>query len=155
MKSNGLKVIHIFHQHEDFKWLDKLSASSDYIGISPANDQSVKVRTIWLEKVFSRLPKGIKTHCFGLTAAKVMKLFPFFSCDSSSWLVGARYGIKLVWNGNTLQTTSKRSHNKKTLNRLQCYKMNGQEFNKANILETLKFQNYISKLWEARNLKFY
>jgi hypothetical protein len=41
LESKGLKVIHVFHQHEDWAILDKLTAHSDYIGISPANDCSM------------------------------------------------------------------------------------------------------------------
>ena len=38
MFSKGIIPIHVFHQHEDFKWLDKITNEIEYLGISPAND---------------------------------------------------------------------------------------------------------------------
>ena len=54
MKRSGLEVMHLFHQHEDIKWLRKLmKEKTDYIGISPANDMRSEARLKWLKGVFS------------------------------------------------------------------------------------------------------
>lgn len=97
MESLGLKVIHIFHQHEDFAILDKLKAHSDYIGISPANDVSIKEKLDWLNKVFLNLKDTIKTHGFAVTSHKQLLGYPFYSVDSSSWVVAARFGRVAVF----------------------------------------------------------
>ncbi len=68
LESLGLKVIHVFHQHEDFAILDKLKAHSDYIGISPANDVSMKQKLDWLNKVFLNIKDTTKTHGFAVTS---------------------------------------------------------------------------------------
>lgn len=92
LESLGLKVIHVFHQHEDFAILDKLKAHSDYIGISPANDVSMKEKLDWLNKVFLNLKDGTKTHGFAVTSHKQLLGYPFYSVDSSSWVTPARFG---------------------------------------------------------------
>lgn len=92
LESKGLKVIHVFHQHEDFKWLEKMMAHSDYIGISPANDLSQAEKDRWLAKCFSITRDKIKTHGFAVTAAAQIYKYPFFSVDSSSWTAPARFG---------------------------------------------------------------
>ncbi len=97
LESKGLKVIHIFHQHEDFAILDKLRAHSDYIGISPANDVSMDEKKLWLDKCFAYLwddisKKGLKTHGFAVTSHKQVFGYPFYSVDSSSWVMAARFG---------------------------------------------------------------
>ena len=38
LEAEGLKVIHVYHQHEDLKWLHQMREHLPYIGISPAND---------------------------------------------------------------------------------------------------------------------
>lgn len=97
LESKGLKVIHVFHQHENFDWLDKLRNHSDYIGISPANDVSMKSKGFWLDKVFSKIKNTVKTHGFGMTAGTYLAKYPFYSADSSTWLAGARYGYIMVF----------------------------------------------------------
>ena len=68
LESKGLKVIHVFHQHESFEWLEKMRKHSDYIGISPANDCSMNEKMAWLDKVFSIIRDTIKTHGFAVTS---------------------------------------------------------------------------------------
>lgn len=92
LESKGFKVIHVFHQHEDFSILDKLRAHSDYIGISPANDVSMREKLDWLNKVFLILKDKTRTHGFAVTSHKQLLGYPFYSVDSSSWVVPARYG---------------------------------------------------------------
>lgn len=95
MESKGVKVIHVFHQHEDFRWLDKLIRHSDYIGISPANDESQASKNRWMSKCFSMMRKidgsYVRAHGFAVTSVPTLLRFPFFSADSSSWVQGAKF----------------------------------------------------------------
>ncbi len=108
MQEASLDVIHVFHQHEDFSWLDRLSKHLNYIGISPANDVSMKEKLEWLNKCFYRLKdkikQGLKTHGFAVTADKQLYKYPFYSVDSSSWSAGARYGRIPTFDGHNLRT---------------------------------------------------
>lgn len=97
LESKGLKVIHIFHQHEDFAILERLTQHSDYIGISPANDVSMEEKLEWLNKVFFKIKSTVKTHGFAVTSEKQLYGYPFYSVDSSSWVVPARYGRLAVF----------------------------------------------------------
>lgn len=95
LESFGLKVIHVFHQHEKWEVLDRLVAHSDYIGISPANDVSNARKQKWMAQVFKRLDvknTKIKTHGFAVTSHNQLYSFPYYSADSSSWVTPARYG---------------------------------------------------------------
>ncbi len=97
------KLIPIFHQGEDFKWLhnllnytDENNEHIDYIGISPANDRTTKQKIEWLHIVFDIIKNSnhpnVKTHGFGVTSKEVIEQFPFFSVDSTSWFRGAING---------------------------------------------------------------
>lgn len=92
LESKGLKVIHVFHQHEDFSILEKLRQHSDYIGISPANDVSMREKLDWLNRVFLSIKGETKTHGFAVTSDKQLLGYPFYSVDSSSWVIPARFG---------------------------------------------------------------
>ncbi len=106
MMKKGIKPIHIFHQFEDFKWLKQLMASSDYIGVSPDNSQSVSSRIGWLSSVYAVVKDKVKTHGFACTGSGFLKVAPFYSVDSSSWSVGPRYGILTYFDQQTLSLKS-------------------------------------------------
>lgn len=95
-------LLPIFHQGEDFKHLvDMLEttyhgAHIPYIGISPANDLSTQHKTGWIDKVFAEIQrssnKDVCTHAFGMTSRPLLKMYPWTSADSTSWIQEARFG---------------------------------------------------------------
>ena len=101
MKSKGLNPIHVFHQGEDMKWLDKMivEGECDYIGISPCNDYSTERKERWLDVIFRYLQANyphIKTHGFGVTSSRLVKRYPWYSTDSSSYSLTAAMGAILT-----------------------------------------------------------
>lgn len=102
MESEGLHPIPVYHMGEGLEWLDKLiNHGCDYIGISPANDRTTKQKIEWLDMVFNHICDKdgipcIKTHGFGVTSLPILYRYPWYSCDSMSWLRHAAYGSILV-----------------------------------------------------------
>jgi hypothetical protein len=92
LRTQGVRTMGVFHQHERFYWLDELKKHSGYIGFSPANDVSVDQRDRWLDQVFHRLGRSVKTHGFAVTATQLLLKYPFFSVDSTTWMGAVRYG---------------------------------------------------------------
>lgn len=142
MERAGLTPLHIFHQGEDFSVLDALSKRHRYIGISPSNDASVKDRHAWLQKVYRIIRAGNMTHGFGVTAKRLMRDFPWYSVDSTSWLAPIIYG-KTVFTPEfeALGLNSRcKSHTEYVV-------MEG-------IRAVLKLEKQISGLWAARGVKW-
>jgi hypothetical protein len=98
MRDKGLSPIPVFHQGEQFKWLEKLlDAGEPYIGISPYLRAHRNDIRRWLDDCFSLVTdsKGrplVKTHGFGVTSTLLCTQFPWFSTDSTSWATAAGYG---------------------------------------------------------------
>jgi len=100
MLSKGIpkdKLIHIFHQGEDFKWLEKMVAVIPYIGLSPANDRSTSEKQQWLDDCMKYVcdDKGypkVKWHGFAVTSLRLMFRYPWYSVDSTSWVMTSRMG---------------------------------------------------------------
>jgi len=96
MLKNGIKPIHVFHQGESWKWLDRMIEKVDYIGISPANDVANNIRREWVDSVFEYLHKHdvvhVRTHGFAVHAHKMLSEYPWTSCDSASWRIAAGFG---------------------------------------------------------------
>lgn len=91
-------LIPIFHQGEDFKWLrntlewiDDEGNHIPYIGISPANDLVTKHKETWFATVFKIIKESnnpdVKTHAFGMTSLPMLEKYPFYSADSTSWIM--------------------------------------------------------------------
>lgn len=104
------KLLPIFHQGEDFKHLHRMlnhTPKIPYIGISPANDLSTKLKERWIRKCFNIIKNSpnpeVKTHAFGMTSLWVLERYPFTSADSTSWImtgangsIMSKYGVLLV-----------------------------------------------------------
>lgn len=97
------KLLPIFHQGEDYKWLENILEWVDengehipYIGISPANDQPVKEKEKFIDKCFKIIAKSsnpnVCTHAFGMTSLHILERYPFTSADSTSWILNGANG---------------------------------------------------------------
>ena len=95
------KLIPIFHQGEDYKWLwnmlnyvDEEGNHIPYIGISPAVD--VPGLEEFLTRSFDIISMSnnpnVKTHAFGMTQLKILEMYPYTSADSTSWKLSAAMG---------------------------------------------------------------
>jgi len=97
------QLIHVFHQGENFKWLEKMVREMEYIGLSPANDRSTKEKMEWLRQCMPYVCDSdgyplIKFHGFGVTAPPVIRAIPFYSVDSRTWGCQASFrDIDVPW----------------------------------------------------------
>ncbi len=93
-------VIEVFHQDEPFELIKKLNdrRAGGCIALSPRNDVSLKQRELWLKQVLHYCLKTFGKQeippCHGLavTTERLLKVFPFFSADSSTWISCLRFG---------------------------------------------------------------
>jgi hypothetical protein len=96
------KVMPVFHQGDDFRWLERfMSRGVPYFGISPANDRTSGQRQSWLDVCMKYVcdKRGMplaKFHGFAVTSVKLMRRYPWYSCDSASWLRHAMYGCVVL-----------------------------------------------------------
>lgn len=101
LRSAGLSpVIEVFHQDEPFELLKTLEdrRNGGCIALSPRNDVSVQRREQWLKQVLAYCVKTFgKTnippaHGLAVTSDRLLRAFPFYSADSSSWVSCLRFG---------------------------------------------------------------
>ena len=106
------KLLPIFHQGEDFKWLKNMleyrhpdGHSIKYIGISYAKDMPISIARSWLVKCFeivkSSSNPNVCSHCFGSASRNTLENFPFTSSDSTTWIQVASKG-SIIINGKTI-----------------------------------------------------
>jgi len=102
MKDAGLSPVPVFHQGEDFSWLDKMLRDGEkFIGISSAKNQPMPVQDAWLDKFFNVITDDegrplVKVHGFGVAHTLALKRHPYYSIDSAGWRIAAAYGKMYV-----------------------------------------------------------
>lgn len=99
MEARGCKPLPCFHFGEDENYLEYYVKNYDYITIGGMVGKSVKQLSTWLDRIWGKyLVDGsgrakIKVHAFGITSFKIMENYPWYSCDSSSWIQSTAFGV--------------------------------------------------------------
>ncbi len=98
------KLVPIFHQGEDLKWLQNMLEYSDnigkldYIGFGAMVGTGVtrEDKCLFFDRAFSIIEKSsnpdVKIHAMGMTSLSLLELYPFYSADSTSWIMQAATG---------------------------------------------------------------
>tara|TARA_R110000751_G_scaffold167061_1_gene272925 strand:- start:612 stop:1511 length:900 start_codon:yes stop_codon:yes gene_type:complete len=155
MESQGLNPLPVFHFKGDYKRLEALVKEYDYIclgGLVPLS-RAKPILIAHLDKCFSIIKDNCKVHGFGMTGMDILKRYPWYSVDSTSWIEASRRGTHYEFkNGkmNMLSTSDKKkatyksigfSGKQKGLWRLRLI---------HSIKEWLKLEIYINELWNKK-----
>ena len=98
MEYLGAKPLPCYHYGEDERYLEWYMANYDYITIGGLVGKPKHLQIKWLDKVWGQyMTDGagrakIKAHGFGVTSIELMERYPWYSCDSSSWIQAAAFG---------------------------------------------------------------
>lgn len=99
LRGFGANVQPVHHARDDDKWLQKyIDEGHEYIFLGGMVAESSNYLRDWLDHVWERYltnkdgtPK-VKVHGFGLTTLALMLRYPWFSVDSTRWVLLSRYG---------------------------------------------------------------
>jgi len=165
LESKGVKPLPAIHYGADLKYLTYYAEKYDYIalgGLVPYAKDKILL-TNWLNKCFRILmpyikEKKLKIHGFGVGSAEILKVYPFYSADSTGYLAGGKFGTVVTWDSNSYKMLSGSHYQDKNtfLKRGADLKITGHhtERLKHNIREYLKMEKDITKLWNDRGIKF-
>lgn len=98
MEARGVRPLPCFHAGEDERYLEWYIQNYEYITLGGMVGASTKQLMIWLDRMFNNyLVDGsgkprVKVHGFGITSIPIMEAYPWYSCDSSSWIQTASFG---------------------------------------------------------------
>lgn len=102
MRKAGLEPLPIYHVSTDEKWLRKYLAVTDYIGLGAIANMTSSKRIISLDRIWGkyligkdRMPTA-KVHGMGITSYSLMKRYPWYSIDSTSYQKSAWFGKVLL-----------------------------------------------------------
>jgi hypothetical protein len=97
MESKGVRPLPCFHFGENPKYLEWYVSNYGYITIGGLVRKSTVDQITWLDRMWPLMLDGsgrpkLKVHAFGVTSPVLMKRYPWYSCDSSSWIQAASFG---------------------------------------------------------------
>jgi hypothetical protein len=98
MEDRGIRALPCFHAGEDERYLEYYIQNYEYITLGGMVGVSSTQTMKWLDRVWDRyLVDGsgrakLKVHGFGITSVPIMESYPWYSCDSSSWVQNAAFG---------------------------------------------------------------
>lgn len=98
MEKAGLSPLPCFHINEDIKYLKLYLKKYKYVALGGMVGIHKKKLDAWLNTIFGEYicdSKGVpktKIHGFGLTSLALLLKYPWYSVDSTSWVVTSRMG---------------------------------------------------------------
>ena len=102
MEKKGVKPLPCFHYGEDVEYLKFYLKHYEYITIGGMVPIATKPLKIWLDDMWENYLTDEngrplrKFHGFGLTTLSLMKRYPWYSVDSSSWVQAAANGALFI-----------------------------------------------------------
>jgi hypothetical protein len=106
--SNYTNIVYVAHKDHTGQYNDKLGTKRfeeyckkyDYVGINHEMTENAQ-RFYAIAARYKKL-----VHGFGVTSIPLLKSFPFFSVDSTTWLGGVRYGTSYNYDGKNFRVNS-------------------------------------------------
>jgi len=113
MESFGITPLPCFHAGEDERYLEYYIDNYSYITLGGMVGSSSKALIMWLDRIWTKhltftdgTPK-LKVHAFGITSLEIMKRYPWYSVDSSSWVQFASFGNIMTPEFGAIQVSAK------------------------------------------------
>ena len=93
------KLLPVFHQEEDIKWLKKyleFEPKIPYICLGGNKEYPREERQAWYSQCFQTITSSsnpdVKVHCLGSGTFTDVELYPFTSMDSTTWVHASKSG---------------------------------------------------------------
>jgi len=155
-KTYKVKWMPVFHQHEDFKWLQKyIDYWVEYLGMSPANDLRPKDRLKWLQYCYHKylLKTKVKTHWFWVSTMLLVKNIPFFSYDSMTRKSWCMYNRFVKYKNYDFQNYHAKTYREKF--NIDIWKLTTHQKIELNLREYAKMSVSMNKLHRARKTLYW
>jgi hypothetical protein len=93
MESKGLNPLPTFHYKTNYDILKKMITKYDYIGLGGLVPIAMKRKIMkkHLDNCFNIIKDKCKVHGWGISSKKKLFNYPFYSVDSTSWLMGGKF----------------------------------------------------------------
>lgn len=95
----------------------------------------------YLNYIFARaIKKGTLCHGLGITRSWALNKYPFFCCDSTSWMSATRYGTSKVFSEEMTKVRNKNRHYTERL--------------RTEVQHYLDMQDEATRIWKSRGVEY-
>lgn len=154
MLRTGIPVCFVWHQNSYNDW-SFYCKRYPYVGFSSVNTEGESItKEEYLERLREAERNDSVVHGFGMTRTAMLTELPFYTSDSTTWLVGLQYGEINYWTGTKMSRLKKEAWKKTFLNDIcDKYKLNAEklanedteEMIKANVGAFIDAERYIQE----------
>lgn len=154
LEDYGLNPIPVFHVNTR-RWdiLEKYIDKYPYIALGAIAGEggSSAVLDSDFNNIFARAKRNplTKFHGFGVSSLPLLKKYPFYSSDSTSWLAGGRFGALYADFSLTKEALGKHAQQEKISKAL-----NYREMMRRNVRAFLKMEKDLTLYWKMRGIEF-
>lgn len=106
LKEEGILVCYVWHTYDGDKYWEHMCKKYDYVGFSLMNSNLSEAQIIKMMNIARRY--GAVVHGFAITRVELMSKVPFFTGDSTTWLVGTQYGELNWFDGRRMKRLKKK-----------------------------------------------
>ena len=107
MLRTGIPVCFVWHQNSHQTW-EYYCKRYPYVGFSSVNTEGVSIELQeYMEKLKIAENNNTLVHGFGMTRTSMLTQLPFYTADSTTWLVGLQYGEINYWTGTKMTRLKK------------------------------------------------
>lgn len=158
MEKRGLSPMPVFHVGEPFSYFQAMVHQYTYIGIGVTRELPVKEKLYWLDRCFALSKDRVAIHGFGVTRIDWLLRYPFYSVDSTSWVMSASNGMVLELDGCKIKGRSYKNQKKanhKTIGLAdQDTELKYCQRAIHNAFEYKKVEDLITRIWRERGVKW-
>lgn len=91
MENEGMNPIPAYHLNSPIENLYEICENYEYVCLGGTVGAHFNIRMNFFENVFKHFPDH-RFHGLGLTDIRIIKSFPFYSVDSTTWLIAEKVG---------------------------------------------------------------
>ena len=159
MLRTEIPVCFVWHQNSHATW-EQYCERYPYIGFSSVNTNG---EAIELEEYVSKLKFAERhntvVHGFGMTRTTMLPKLPFYTVDSTTWMVGVQYGEINFWRGTKMSRLKKEKWKGDNLNDIlalggidkdKLLAEDSAELIKANVKAFIQAETYIQTKLKSR-----
>lgn len=107
MLRTGIPVCFVWHQNSYYDW-EFYCKRYPYVGFSSVNTEGVAIELKeYMDKLRIAEKHDALVHGFGMTRTAMLTQLPFYTADSTTWLVGLQYGEMNFWTGTKMTRLKK------------------------------------------------
>lgn len=150
------RILPVIHPTDPVEYQHYLMKNYDYVALGGVgNARSLAEIKAYVQRKMQIAQRyGARFHGFAVTVIEMMRLMPFYSCDSTSWLAGGKYGMTFWFDGRRLRAYDKFQKAVRLRFKNECRELGvdwddfindkAPAVNKFNLLQWLKFQEYLN-----------